>query len=616
LGRWRFTLGEDAGVLVTDATGEDYDGETLLNVASVRFVYVTAFPDLVVEDIWIEPENFAPGETVDIYVRIANIGEADAEGFAIKVYFDTILIITDGAEGLGAGVSTTLPSPWSYTWPLDTDTHIIRVVVDADDDVAESNEDNNERSEGFSAPCVPPSVPTSISASDGTYPDKVRVTWNLVSGANRYEVYRATSQYESYSLIAGNVTSTSYDDTGVSPGQHYWYKVKACNDCGCSGYSSADEGWAQAHTVSTPSTPSGPSSGCVGQSLTFTTGGASCSQGHSVQYRFYWDDGTYSSWSSSTNASHSYFSPGTYRVRAQARCSVDNSVVSDWSSGKTVTISEVPSPPTGVNATDGTSSSHVMVSWSATPGAIEYEVWRAEALGGPYVLKMGTTSDTFYYDTLAAWTPGKVFWYKVKACNGCGCSDFSEADSGYAGTPAPGTSAKFRIKRETGDVLTDGSYYGECYYSGSADIAEWVSVSEEVEPGDILEIDPEHPGYYRKARGPRSTLVAGVVSTEPGFVLGSPPTTDYSPPTEGKVRRSTFEVLEGKALLALIGIVPVKVTDEGGPIRPGDLLVASSTPGYAMRWEPAMGEPCGLVGKALEPLVTGHGLILVLLMAH
>jgi len=123
-----------------------------------------------------------------------------------------------------------------------------------------------------------------------------------------------------------------------------------------------------------------------------------------------------------------------------------------------------------------------------------------------------------------------------------------------------------------------------------------VLVSEPVEPGDVLEIDPENPGHYRKARGPCSSSVAGVVSTGPGFVLGH------------------GEDTEGKALLALIGIVPVKVTDEGGPIRPGDLLVVSSTPGYAMRWDPESGEPCTFVGKALEALEAGTGTVLVLLM--
>jgi hypothetical protein len=78
----------------------------------------------------------------------------------------------------------------------------------------------------------------------------------------------------------------------------------------------------------------------------------------------------------------------------------------------------------------------------------------------------------------------------------------------------------------------------------------------------------------------------------------------------------TDEPTEGKALLALTGTVPVKVTDEGGPIQPGDLLVSSSTPGYAMRWSGSDPCPCALVGKALESMTDERGVISVLLTAH
>jgi len=170
-------------------------------------------------------------------------------------------------------------------------------------------------------------------------------------------------------------------------------------------------------------------------------------------------------------------------------------------------------------------------------------------------------------------------------------------------TPPGDTAAVFRVDK-TGNVYADGAYYGAGFYTGSADVAEWVPVSEPVEPGDVLELDPENPGHYRKSRGPCSTLVAGVVSTNPGFVLGSPPTTtDHS-------LRTTNE----RALLALVGIVPMKATDEGGPIQPGDLLTTSPTPGYAMKWNQEDGTACGLVGKALEPLNSGTGAIQVLLM--
>jgi len=169
-------------------------------------------------------------------------------------------------------------------------------------------------------------------------------------------------------------------------------------------------------------------------------------------------------------------------------------------------------------------------------------------------------------------------------------------------TPTTDTALVFRVD-DFGSVFSDGSYYGSTYSCGRADVAEWVPVSESVEPGDVLELDPDNPGYYRKARSKCSTLVAGVVSTEPGVILGSSsPTPDIGPWTLDS------------ALLALLGIVAVKVTDENGPIQPGDLLVASSTPGIAMRWDLDNRSPCDFVGKALEPLETGTGVIQVLLM--
>ncbi len=72
--------------------------------------------------------------------------------------------------------------------------------------------------------------------------------------------------------------------------------------------------------------------------------------------------------------------------------------------------------------------------------------------------------------------------------------------------------------------------------------------------------------------------------------------------------------------VALVGTVPVKVVAENGPIHPGDLLTTSSTTGHAMRAEPVMVQgvavyPTGaIIGKALESLAAGSGVIQVLLL--
>ena len=78
--------------------------------------------------------------------------------------------------------------------------------------------------------------------------------------------------------------------------------------------------------------------------------------------------------------------------------------------------------------------------------------------------------------------------------------------------------------------------------------------------------------------------------------------------------------LEREVPVAIVGIVPTLVTTESGPIEVGDLLVTSSTPGHAMKAQPATIDgmeiyPTGaILGKALESLDSGTGVIKILVM--
>jgi hypothetical protein len=146
----------------------------------------------------------------------------------------------------------------------------------------------------------------------------------------------------------------------------------------------------------------------------------------------------------------------------------------------------------------------------------------------------------------------------------------------------------FRVERTTGNVYADGNFTGN-----GADVAERIDVSEAVEPGDVVEIDPENPGKFRKAREALSTRVAGVISTAPGVVVGN----------------KSAESNDARPILALAGRVPVKATAKYGAIAVGDLLVSSPIPGYAMKC-PEKSQCIGaVIGKALEPLAEGSGLI-------
>ena len=88
--------------------------------------------------------------------------------------------------------------------------------------------------------------PTNVSATDGTYTDKVRITWSTVTGATHYQVYRATfSSGVGRSPISGWQTAAFYDDTSVgTPTYYYWVKA-AVNSSGgnASGFSVYDSGF-------------------------------------------------------------------------------------------------------------------------------------------------------------------------------------------------------------------------------------------------------------------------------------------------------------------------------------------------------------------------------------
>jgi hypothetical protein len=157
-----------------------------------------------------------------------------------------------------------------------------------------------------------------------------------------------------------------------------------------------------------------------------------------------------------------------------------------------------------------------------------------------------------------------------------------------------GTANPAAMLHVAGNVQVDGNIAAKYQ-----DVAEWVKASGSPAEGTVVVIDATDQNGVVASNAPYDTRVAGVVSPKPGLLLGEP----------GK----------GRAKVAHSGRVKVKVDAKYGSIAIGDLLVTSSTPGYAMRSEPvsvggvAIHRPGTLIGKALEPLAEGQGEILVLL---
>jgi hypothetical protein len=149
------------------------------------------------------------------------------------------------------------------------------------------------------------------------------------------------------------------------------------------------------------------------------------------------------------------------------------------------------------------------------------------------------------------------------------------------------------------DSTGKGFFDGGTQASG-ADVAEAFETEGDAstyEPGDVLVISRQHNRTVERSTTMSSTCVAGVYATKPGVVL-----TD----------RNIDANLADTVPMAVIGVVPTKVSGENGPIHRGDLLVTSSMPGRAMRAgdQPPAGS---IIGKALEPFeASGTGVINVL----
>jgi hypothetical protein len=104
---------------------------------------------------------------------------------------------------------------------------------------------------------VSPSPPIGISATDGSFTDRIRISWTASDGAESYKVFRHTinSTTGAKELISGH-TASPYEDDSADPDVTYFYWVQACNSAGCSDYSLPDTGYA-ASALTAPSDPTG-----------------------------------------------------------------------------------------------------------------------------------------------------------------------------------------------------------------------------------------------------------------------------------------------------------------------------------------------------------------------
>lgn len=182
-----------------------------------------------------------------------------------------------------------------------------------------------------------------------------------------------------------------------------------------------------------------------------------------------------------------------------------------------------------------------------------------------------------------------------ESASGTGVAALSNTGTGLYASSQSGPAAHFKGHVEvTGEIRMIG-----------ADVAEQFSVPLYVQPGTVMVIDDS--GALAVSSGAYDRRVAGVVAGaghyRPALVLDSEGINESQCAAEGSTQRRA---------ISLIGKAYCRVDASGQPISVGDLLTTAEVPGCAMRAterERAFG---AVLGKALEPLSEGTGLISIL----
>lgn len=258
-----------------------------------------------------------------------------------------------------------------------------------------------------------PSAPTGLTATNqgNNVSPIVHLSWNAVSNATGYRVYRSSSASSGYSQLS-STSSTSYNDTYPSSGYNY-YKVTAYNSAGESGYSSYTVfNWDTSSSAkpATPTVTASGSSSSISVSWTCTTGNGF---GTPKQYKVYKQDPYTSQWSElTTTTSRSYSDRNVHPGKNWYAVEAINDAGSSLGYGSSNEISL--NAPTSFSAS--ASGSYIKCSWGKVPAATGYQIFSSDKAGGSYYIlqqidDVNTTSAEIYYPA----SSGTTVYLKIRA---------------------------------------------------------------------------------------------------------------------------------------------------------------------------------------------------------
>jgi len=250
------TGGPNSGMYVKSINGEDDDPVTVYAwnathygvntttlssdaITTMDVIIDTPFADNSPSIAILHPNG---GESIPLGTQVQVSAHATDDTAVTSVTFSYSNNSGSDWNSIGSGTrvsGTDKDGIWNETWNTNElgagSNYLIRAVVS---DGTSTREDQSDST--FSLTCTPPSTPTlndpGTTDTDGSY----TVSWSSVSDAINYTLEEDTSGSFGSPTVVYSGSGTSKYITGRSNGTYY-YRVKACNACGCSGWSNVED---------------------------------------------------------------------------------------------------------------------------------------------------------------------------------------------------------------------------------------------------------------------------------------------------------------------------------------------------------------------------------------
>ena len=200
-----------------------------------------------------------------------------------------------------------------------------------------------------------------------------------------------------------------------------------------------------------------------------------------------------------------------------------------------------------------------------------------------------TLTATIAANSVALGTDTTGNYIATGAVSGVGLSGSSNSEGGTFTVTSNATNANTPstiVARDASGNFSAGTITALATSAQYADVAENFKVNEQADAGTVMVFDKD--GLLVICNSYADPMLVGIVSTDPAYLLNS-------------------DQPDGQPI-ALAGQVPCKVV---GPVKVGDLLTTSKTPGYATVLELNDWKPGITVGKAMENCSIGKHTIKV-----